>query len=597
VLEEGVIEPAGSRAEKETSYAVLGTDGTVGGPGGSPLLSSVASNSATVDVCRQFGATPGTDITKTLQEAIEAITALGGGTVYFSKPGIYLLEGAQTTGTAFGHAYSGQVLFPARAQAEKRITIRIAGVAPVAKPMLGSGAELSQNVGGVVLKSNATSGKVFDVIPGEAGVDEFAGGPRSDLLLIFEDLTVQVPPNPQTWAIDTRAATRVRGRGVSIEPDPAGGVGASELPTGAAFGWAMPWAENAGHLRLEDVSICGYATGLGISEHVTLANVFIGECAVAIEGYGAGHLNVFANVNVEENVVTLRARSKAESEAAKIVAAGQSGAQILGSIAFENVATNFLKAVALIEDPESLFRGFLQEGGNSRYGKPIVGGLTLDAAEIRNGGTGWKTVYPRDDWKRNPRVAGNLGTCDRTRHPWRIKAGKFNPEGAEGGSLKQGESALCRAVVPYVRRVGNGTRSIIATVVVGKSASSSIGLILNEVGAGTNVGHSLLLRFREGKMLLRLEPAATVLAEAAVAAEKTYEVTVILTCNPFGVPTKVQVFLGTEQKLEYSLSEAQQAALVDTQALEAWDGIYINNDSESSFSVNAQGVGFQVQPA
>lgn len=54
VLEEGVIEPGGSRAETETSYAVLGTDGTVGGPGGSPLLPSVVISSTAASVLQQI---------------------------------------------------------------------------------------------------------------------------------------------------------------------------------------------------------------------------------------------------------------------------------------------------------------------------------------------------------------------------------------------------------------------------------------------------------------------------------------------------------------------------------------------------------------
>ena len=573
----------------------MGLEGDIDTPTQLPL--SVVSSSAQIDLNREFGARPETDITAKINEAIgQAVTA--GARVIdirLSTVGLYLLEGALKEGEAFGHKYAGQILLPARETSEGRIIVRIAGLMPAPKPQLGSGAEPVASTPGVTLRTNLVTGKVFDVVPSHAG-PAGAGGPFSDILAIFENFTLQAPPNPQCWGIDVRAATRARVSGVAIEPDRTD-VGVEELPTGTGIGLALPWLENAGSISVRDSSIAGWATGLGLSEHADLTDVFLGENNVALEGYGAGHVNTFRNVLLEENAVGLRARSKAESEAAKIVAEGQGGMLVSGVIEFENVLTNYLAPVALTQDPESRITGFLVEDGNSRHGKPIVGSLNLDVAAIPNAGTSWRSCYPIDDWKRNPLVAGNLGTCGVTRHPWRILEGKFNAEGAEGGAVKQGEVAVCRAVVPYFRRTGNGSREIITAVAVGASGTSNIALILNDVVAGAKVGHYLKLRWREGKMVLFLEPGATNLAEAAVAAAKTYEVRVIITCNTFGVPTKIEVFLGTKKELEYALTEANQAELVDSQALEAQDGIYINKDAESSFTTNAQGVGFQVQPA
>src|ERR1039457_1781015 len=104
---------------------------------------SVVSSSAAIDICRTYGATPGNDCTEAMQRAISAVVALGGGTVYFSKPGVYQIDGVQVAGTSHGHAYSGQIVFPAVTFAETPVSITIEGPCP--PPMVKWGPQSGDN--------------------------------------------------------------------------------------------------------------------------------------------------------------------------------------------------------------------------------------------------------------------------------------------------------------------------------------------------------------------------------------------------------------------------------------------------------------------
>lgn len=561
---------------------------------GASVPSTVPVNTAILDVCRDFGASPGRDCTKALQEAIEQIMSVGTGEAHFSEPGIYLIEGSQIASeTVEAFSNSGQILIPPNVTSNGRKTIKITGVTTTPKPQLGSGTEPSASAHGVILKSTATSGAVFAVAPAYAG-PAGAGGPFSDVLLSFADLALQLPNEPKAWGIDARAATRARMRDMSVEPSP-GLVGANVLPPEGTFGIALPWLENAGSHVLENVAIYGFEAALGLSEHVTLIDVFLGLCKYGIELYGTGHLNHFINLSIEECVTPFRTRTKAESEAAKVVGSGQGGAYIVGSVAFENVTTGAFGPGPFILDSENRLHGSLDIEG-APHGLAITGGLNVDLASLTRAKAGYKNQYPYDDFRRTPAVANNIGTCGVSMHPYQLLSGKFNIAG-EGTSVKAAEVVDSLAVVPYNRRNGNGTRRIIGAVTVGTSGTSNLGVVINRVIAGAKKGNYLYVRWREGKMQLRLEPAGTVLAEAVVAASKTYEYLIEVTCNVFGEVTKVEIYLGKTKELEYSLTEANRLELADTQTTEAQDGLRINKETESSFVPNAAGVGFQVIPS
>ena len=118
--------------------------------GGSVVSGNVVETGAWVDMCRVYGCLPGTDVTTAIQTAVNlANTNNLDTTLYFSTPGVYNLNGAQQSGTAFAYNYSGQVLFPARAFSLDMIHIRIMGLSPFAG--FGGGFAPSVPNGGVVL--------------------------------------------------------------------------------------------------------------------------------------------------------------------------------------------------------------------------------------------------------------------------------------------------------------------------------------------------------------------------------------------------------------------------------------------------------------
>ena len=107
-----------------------------------PLPVSALLSGSWLDLCRApYNCVPGTDITTALQAAVNLCsTANTDGNIYASTPGVYLINGAVQTGTAFGYSYAGQILFPARdPSGHKPISIRIMGMTPPAITWAGGG--------------------------------------------------------------------------------------------------------------------------------------------------------------------------------------------------------------------------------------------------------------------------------------------------------------------------------------------------------------------------------------------------------------------------------------------------------------------------
>jgi hypothetical protein len=527
---------------------------------------SVVSGSAMIDLCRAYGAEPGKDITKALNEAIAAATTLGGGTIYFSKPGTYLIEGAVKEGTAFGYTYAGQVLFPARTVAEGMLAIRIMGLTPAAKQLLGSGTEGSEVPRGVKLKTTATSGNVFDCIPAY----ETGGTPFTSVCPIFgEGITIEAPENPQVGGINAQAAKQFEMDANLIAP-----FGA--LPTGNAIALSLPAVSNGGNIRVNG-NISGWVNAVGLAEHAHFGSLFIGRCAKAFYCYGAGHANFFGYVSVEECPTVFYSPGT-----------GKHGALIYGLIDHEDVVTGEYAPANFIEDEEGEIVGKIvvkYEAIEEQAGYPVLGGRHLDVVLLGGGSTvsnytqeGWKSRLPVDNFLRSAVVAGNIGSATLTAHPWQVTAGSFGiTNGASNGTLKSTNAAgESRALLP-MPLIGTGARIIRATVTTGTTYEVGVMVAYYK-------GKFLWVRLHNGKVQIVGTGGGVVAEEAGVAASTTYELSIAVSYPRYaGAPVELNVFLGSTEVLKYKLTTAEQEALLAPAALlTVEDGIKINKDTGSA---------------
>lgn len=562
-----------------------GADGLVGDAGGTPLSGSVVTDSSRIDMCRTWGCKPGIDNTAKIAEALAQAVEEGKNEIdlYFSELADFPIEGAVKEGEAFNTKYAGQILLPARSSSQGRLTIKISGPTPPPQPWFFSSDEPSSKAAGVVLKSNAVSGFVFDVIPGLEVVTPTIKG-FSNLLVVFENVVVQIPDNPQCGGINAGNALSWLGRNASVEVATEN-EGTNTFPTGTNPGLILPHTGNVGYVRCESVFVCGCPVGVGIYEHAVLDGLYIKRCAVGIDALGQGHINRFVYVDIERCPTGLRAKNE-----------GECGGNIEGLLDFENAeAGQWATKYIIDEEYSGRLRGRLAVFPFSKdtRGYPArVAPAALNLCNPYYGSTGHRENYPLDECTRIANIANNLGTCDISGHPWFIAGGKFTTE--NGALLSEEAGGISRAITTYLRRFGGGSRVVSATIATRASGTYNLGVLLNEVKSGAHAGNFLFVTLEGGKVKLKKEVAgvrSTLGEGGAVETGKTYEVAVrVIHAAYGGPPTEVVVFVGTTEVLSYKLLAADKEALEDTQKLEFRDGIRIAEDVVSKITR------FQVAP-
>ncbi len=230
-----------------------------------------------------------TDDTPSIQDAIDACIAAGGGTVYFPS-GIYQISGAlQDTSTYNSQLEITPGTYP--------MSIRLLGHAPMV-PTSGGNAPS----GGSILRSdwNGTiSGHPAVFSCGTWGTVSTSVGPQ----VRFEDIGIQVHNNPKLSGIQANVASSLSLFNVLLQPSVS--AGSVSVPTNTnAVGVEMPNGYTSQFPDyLESVAIEGFYTGLRPSEQANGTNLGFAWCAQAIEFVGnAGspaftfHANTFTKV-------------------------------------------------------------------------------------------------------------------------------------------------------------------------------------------------------------------------------------------------------------------------------------------------------------
>lgn len=413
-----------------------------------------------IDICRPWGVhagvSPGDEITTVLQAAIDYIAANypNGGDIYASKPGQYNINGAPRTGTAQGYTYNGQILIPAVAEASS-MTIRIRGAVPASTGGSSTGAP-----NGLILKSNATAGYVFDIIP---AFTQF-GCPWTGVMPVLEDVIVRTTDNPTCGGVNFLCTQRAKLERVTIDTP-----SAFVAPVaGTLEAYVMPQIYNNGDITMRDLNIRGYPIGIRTSEHGVLDNVFISYCMTAFKGGGISHTNWFGYVDVEE-CPTIFDGGSAPAFGSPTPAAG---IKVVGTLDFENNQTGSLKPIAFVNDtPTNRVSGKLDIQGTFAGTHPTNGGKYLDLVPVDKTptvgswqrGAGWMESHPYDNFARLVALSGTgaPGQTAPSMHPWRVDSGSFTVSGA----LLKSSSASSYAFVPCLR--GGVARTIQAKVTLG----------------------------------------------------------------------------------------------------------------------------------
>ncbi len=246
-----------------------------------------------VDMCRApYNCVGGEDITAKLQEAIEAVATLGGGKLYFGKPGVYLLNGAMKEGEVSGNKYKGQVLFPYVKTTETRVPIEIEGCNPVTMESWAAAVEPVSTLG-VALVSNLTStpgNNVFSTMTGTGAISNVEVRFRNILLGC-----TAAKPELTMCQFENALCADLTNVHVTVWK------ASSEITVGGSgYGVRLPKIANGAHATMRDCEVNGFGYGVSHSEHAVLDNVAIRRAKVALRPSGGpANLAEYRKVHVK----------------------------------------------------------------------------------------------------------------------------------------------------------------------------------------------------------------------------------------------------------------------------------------------------------
>ena len=507
-----------------------------------------------IDLCSApYNKRPGDDVTDALQAAVNALAAGGGGEVFFSRSGVYTMDGPQQTGTVLGHDYSGQVLLPTGTLVSP-LAIRIRGAQP---PFQGGSVHLSR---GTVLQSSATSGWMFDCIP---GFNQFgAVHPWTNMLLQFEDIVLMAPDDPQCGAINAITCHAFAARRLVVRTD----VNDSSASfyngytrTGALEAISLPQNLNDGNIYLEDCVVRNWKKGIRITEHVYFNNVRISFCESAmVTNHPGGHYNT-GTLNVENCLNVF-----------EYDAASSTGTCFLDmSVDWEGQQGG--DNLFVCADKQS-FRGSLRlaQGGGQVGSVPVdLGGTGLakmlekvDIASLIRPGSGWMTTYPSDNFARTVTPLDRPGLCYPSYHPWFLHEGSVEivTAGATGAMRSTNGGGDTVAAVQSMK-VGR-SRQVSARFVLG--ASYDCGLVIGLVEAGSNINKHIRVRLTGGRLYVvgHLSGVTTPYSNGvSVTVGSTYTLSATVITNPDGVATQLVGYLNGVKQFTFPLPASFLAEL------------------------------------
>lgn len=520
-----------------------------------------------IDLCRApYNATAGADITTALQNAINAIaTAQTSGEIYFSKPGVYLVNGALQTGTVTGTAptvnytYNGQILFPPVTQASgKPLAITIRGTAA---PFKGG---TVNKAGGTILRTNLTSGWMFDAIPVYSAYN--AQYPWTNVSPVFKNIVLEsAATDPQHGMVKAITCQTFKMEDTLVS---CLGAPTATLSTGTIEAVSLPQVQNDGDVTLRDCNIRGFGLGLRLTEHLELSSTRIGFCGVAFVSNGSAHLNKFVRANVE-NCPTVFKCETIINGPVSVEGHLDWECSVVTPVAFMDYASGF-----------SSMRGSLDVWFSFPGGSlPITTGTATNDSSLwrdfnlRNigqGGRGSLDQHPSDEFRRavaNP-TTGTPGLTWPTLHRWLKAKGSFKITGAADavGALSS-TNGTTESQALLMARNGGESRLVNSTFVLGTGYHCAQWLNYLQTGshaffflAVDLAGTTLKLNAFLGSVTANTQQTLAS-ATVAVASGQTHTISSRILNDATGLPTHVTVYLDGVATILYRLTSAQTAAL------------------------------------
>ena len=516
----------------------------------------------------------GMDCTTALQDALNYFQAQDyDGTVEFSRPGIYLINGTPQSGTAFTRTYNGQVVFPARALSatQSLLGIRIKG----AQPYAGFGGD-AENTGGVILLCCPGTAAAFDAIPGYTLYD-FNG---TAIVPTFEDITVRCTTNPQGTAINGQGCAGLLIRGAcnidTISP-------AGQSWTGTGYGLQWPMVDNQGMLHQSgELQIAGYPNGMSVGEHLVCEYLMIADVITAIV------LPWYTGHPVKLNKVCLQGILYGISNA-NGAAISQIGVHLSGFFDIGDVGSGIL-----FNDPNDYFYGDIQIAP-ATYSATETPGLGFATRGGRNASirpyTRPQIAWPSDTFGRIPTGGTTYtygpGATDRTLHIWSSTNEMSFPS---GGGMKGISSGLTSSLLKYNTGRNSPSRVVRLGVTLGNTGYN-VFLILGKVISGSSAGNMVYVQASGGAVSIQkvISGTTTTLATASsvVAANTAYTIDAYVS-NPYSAAGAftVTVFVSGAQVATWTMGSGDSGGnsvtqLADTEQFFTQDGIGIYDDTTS----------------
>jgi len=513
------------------------------------------SSPASIDICRAYGVVPGNDVTAAIQGALNTLATAGtGGEVVISIPGTYTINGALQSATVLGYTYNGQILVPAVSASDTT------GLAITIKGMVSPGwpGEERPISGGVTLVSNATGGWVFDCIPANTAFS--APQPWTNVTLAFEDVTVELPSNPQCGIVNALCCLSIRGRRLygmtSFD-------GAQTL-TGTNEAIVIPGFESEGMNVFEQCGFRNLPIAFRFGEHMLLdyVSVYFANIVINATTTNTGHGLFFNELDVENCAIIFNATTDLSSNPVRVY----------GTLDYEY---NSVQMTAFVSQPNpngnnGSFVGSVKvhsvTGGSFPLSLGTAGASNLlGRLEIVNAGgyrdQSWKGIHPQDNFSRIYSPMTSLGLTNPTFHPWSLHQNTFTI--TSGTGLKSTSSGNSIALVPTKE---NGVSRLTSATFVLPSSGFNVALIAGWCRGGTNANNWIGAHVHGGGAIDLVTGAGTTLttliaSAATVTPPATVTIGIEVICNALGVPVWVALYVGGVQKAAYGLTAAQSAAL------------------------------------
>lgn len=406
----------------------------INGPNVSTIFDQrVQRRSISIDLCNAWtdGVTTyaamadGNDVTVVLQAAINFITqnvgapsGYGGianptvaasGEIYFSKPGVYHIDGVVKTATIAGNVYNAQVIFPGILGLNRGCSIHIRGL----EKHIWSG---GSNQPGVVLTSTVANADIFAVAASGSGTYP----DLSHILVQFSDImlfnTVATGGN-----IDAFNAGGIQLHRCLFYNSGSGSLGVNSTRTGVKF----PHGIQNGDMVVNNCGFGGYLTGIQVSEHVVFEgwNSWSG-CQNAISFTGAGHVANLGHCWMTGCPTILNATAVGAICHIRGLIDWEGGGLTASGARLTNDPTGKLVGKIIINHSD-----MNQWSGGSLCG--VLGsiasnqGSALDI-EMASGGASWRASHPQDIFARKvlgTGIADYPGYCSENWAPWRVGSG------------------------------------------------------------------------------------------------------------------------------------------------------------------------------